>query len=146
MADLFQTLSGLDPDLLVLGWLALIAMHVFAIVRLMRRRVAARARREADALSVQSQTERAARATQKDTSRSQIERLFGILETSAASVERAMSAHRAAAKHLDSAEYQLLRLFDEFPILTASRSVAQTKPANMAVLPGTSPAPRAMAA
>ena len=38
-----------------------------------------------------------------------------------------MSAHLAAAKHLDSAEYQLLKLFDEFPMLAASRERRETQ-------------------
>jgi hypothetical protein len=146
VADLFKTLSELNPDLLVLGWLALIALHVFALIGMMRRRATAKARREADVLSAQLQAEPASRTISTDTSASQIQRLFGILETSAASVERAMSAHRAAARQLDSAEYQLLRLFDEFPMLAASRGAARLKASVSIVAPATAVRAHALAA
>lgn len=143
MADLFQTLSETNPDLLVLGWLALIALHIIALFGMTRRW--AKARRQAGVLPARSLAEPASRTIPADTSASQIQRLFGILETSTASVERAMSAHRAAARQLDSAEYQLLRLFDEFPMLAASRGAAKLK-ASVAVVAPAAVTAHAMAA
>ena len=131
MADLFQHLTNVQPELLVLGWVALLAAHVYGIIRLRRRRRdAGNARRPSDVSSTQyqaslDQASLAARIMPRDNASAQIHRLFGILETSAASVERAMSAHRSAAKHLDSAEYQLLKLFDEFPMLAANRGASK---------------------
>ena len=146
VADLFAQFSGFAAELLLAGWMVLVALLVYATVRPMRRRRAtAKARRETDALTARSAPEWAGRAIPKDTSASQIERLFGILESRAASVERAMTAHDAAARHLDSAEYQLLRLFDEFPMLAAGRSQPR-RAANIAVVPPATPAAQAMAA
>jgi hypothetical protein len=145
VADLFQTLSETNPDLLVLGWLALIALHIIALIGMTRRRAKAKARRQAGVLPARSLAEQASRTIPADTSASQIQRLFGILETSAASVERAMAAHRAAARQLDSAEYQLLRLFDEFPMLAASRGAAKLK-ASVAVVAPAAATAHAMAA
>jgi hypothetical protein len=74
----------------------------------------------------------------------QIERLFAFVDDATRSAERAMVAHAAAARHLDSAEYQLLRLFEEFPVLAAARrQPAATAEIVRIASPG---APRAMAA
>ena len=51
----------------------------------------------------------------------QAARLFSIISDAAQSAERAISAHTQAARQLDSAEYQLRRLFDEFPLLASAR-------------------------
>ena len=146
VADLIAHFSGFAGELLLAGWIVLVALLVYAIVRVIRRwRAAASARRRVDDKPAPSQRENAAAGALGDAAATQIERLFCILETSGASVERAVSAHVAAARHLDSAEYQLLRLFDEFPMLAAGRSQAR-RVVNIAVVPLATPATQAMAA
>ena len=56
--------------------------------------------------------------------RAQIDRLFGYVGDSVKSGERAIAAHGQAARHLDSAEYQLQHLFAEFPVITRATSTA----------------------
>ena len=155
VAEFVAHFFGFEAELLLLGWAVLVALHVYAIVQLMQRR----RRREAAAadsqrpktehqrgvLPVPSQPETASAVARGTAAATQIERLFGILDTSAASVERAMSAHLAAAKHLDSAEYQLLKLFDEFPMLVANRNLPK-RTANLAVVTPVAQAAQAMAA
>ena len=73
----------------------------------------------------------------------QVDRLFAILDGAGRSAERAISAHAQARQHLDSAEYQLLRLFDEFPMLAAAR---KQQPAARPIAVAASSPPRALAA
>lgn len=116
-------------------WVAVIASLVFGFLSLRQGRV-----RTATSQSVSAPI---AEVTGLSPA-AQIERLFALIDGASQSTERAMAAHAAAAKHLDSAEYQLLRLFDEFPTLAAVRrqSTATAEIVRMAA-PG---APRALAA
>lgn len=58
----------------------------------------------------------------------QLDKLFAILDAASLSTERATRAHAAAAQTLDSAEYQLLRLFDEFPALKSTPTQPKLAP------------------
>jgi endonuclease/exonuclease/phosphatase (EEP) superfamily protein YafD len=129
VADLLTLVSEHSAGLIVLGWIALVGLNVYALARVVgKRRSAARAGRVSSTTQPQAATAVMTAGPPALTAPAQIERLFGILETGAASAERAMTAHVAAAKHLDSAEYQLQRLFVEFPILTANRPAPAPQP------------------
>ena len=73
----------------------------------------------------------------------QIDRLLTILDGAIKSGDRAITAHARAARQLDSAEYQLLRLFVEFPVLSAvsTRNAVVVRP--IAVWPVLVPQPLA---
>ena len=107
VAEFVAHFFGFEAELLLLGWAVLVALHVYAIVLLLllRRRTAAaaaaadnqrpKAEHQRGVLPVPSQPETASAVARGTAAVTQIERLFGILDTSAASVERAMSAHLA---------------------------------------------------
>jgi hypothetical protein len=110
--SMIQDASG---GLLVAGWIALIGAHVLALAHIVsRRKRAMRAARLAPAAPIPNLSSRL------DTT-VQVEKLFSVLDDAALSVERATQAHVAATKQLDSAEYLLQRLFDEFPMFGPAR-------------------------
>lgn len=71
----------------------------------------------------------------------QLERLFAIVARSVPSVDRMLQAQAAASRHLDSAEYQLERLFEEFPMLMAARAKSPVRsPSRLRIAPASAAA------
>ena len=108
----------MNEHLLVLGWVSIVLLHVYALARMWRGGITVAASDTVVAPTAQST---AAIPVAMDDA-TQLQRLFAILDHAGNAAERAMTSHVGATKHLDSAEYQLLRLFDEFPMLTAART------------------------
>lgn len=135
MAELIQQMSMFFLEPATVAAATLLALTAYVLTRLLPSRGGpAMVQRAAPAGRAPfDQTVQASGATKVA---SQIERLFGLLEAGAASTERAAAAHLAAARHLDSAEYQLMRLLDEFPILSTrhgqTRQAAPLSPARPA--------------
>jgi hypothetical protein len=119
--------------LLAVGWATVIGLLVTILVQLFRQRGMGTALEAAPAagatLAVSKPSSSHVPAFSTLDGPTQIDRMFAILDQAAASADRAVCAHAAAAKQLDSAEYQLQRLFIEFPMLDASRSRQPQLPA-----------------
>ena len=136
MTEALSMSKDLTGGLLALAWAGVVLLHIWALVRMMRRGTSRRiqaVRRPAPAKRATRAMVAAIRAPRVAPARSaiparpmdgaaHINRLFAILDGAIKGSERAVAAHVAAARQLDSAEYQLVRLFDEFPILTAARA------------------------
>ena len=130
MAGALAFLQDYGGTLLVAGWAVVVLLLAALLVGMIRRRGSgSRATNRSPALTHETAPINATRlATLPEPTSSlpqvsmQAQRMFAILDDAALSAERAISAHAAAAKHLDSAEYQLQRLFDEFPMLDVSRA------------------------
>ena len=109
----------MNEHLLVLGWVSIVLLHVYALTRMWRGGITVAASNAVLAPATAQSTAVIPVAMDDAT---QLHRLFAILDHAGNAAERAMTSHAGATKQLDSAEYQLLRLFDEFPMLTAART------------------------
>ena len=123
----------MNEHLLVLGWVSIVLLHVYALARMWRGGGTVAAGKISAAPAVARSTP-AMPVVMDDAT--QLRRLYAILDDAGNAAERAMTSHVGATKHLDSAEYQLLRLFDEFPMLTAARTrIAQVTNVHALIAP-----------
>lgn len=122
MAGALSLPLDLAWTLVLFAGVAAIALHGLALVRFLRRRRAGDAPVQSALLP----------ALQNDAHQSR--RLFSLLDAAAVSAGRAIEAHKTASQHLDSAEYQLERLFDELPMLAAFRTSNTAPPVSVLLI------------
>lgn len=121
MLDQLPLLTDMTSELWLLVLAAAVVVHLAAIVRaILRRRGQLPAQK-----SSQARPLRIAEPV-RISEHAQIERLLDIVAQAAPKAERMREAHDTAARHLDSAEYLLQRLFEEFPMLAATRAGQRT--------------------
>lgn len=142
MADALAFVQDNGGNLLIAGWVITVVLFAAALVRIIRgvkRATSTPINKElVDSGTVLAAPIGAMRASTGNGH--QAERMFAILDEAATSADRAIRAHAAAGKQLDSAEYQLQRLFVEFPMLSAARSKSSlTPPARAGIVAQVSP-------